>query len=143
MKRSTALEINRRKSKIGPIRKRPSRNLSKSKSALPARITDNISKTLALLSEHGTPRDIVTIHLKLYRPDANEVFVAGSFNDWQPRGIPLHLFSEGEWEVDLMLKPGIYEYRFVVDGQWTDDPLAARFAANPFGGLNSVLDVPI
>jgi hypothetical protein len=29
----------------------------------------------------------------------------------------------------------------VVDGQWIDDPMAPRFAANPFGDLNSVIDV--
>jgi hypothetical protein len=31
------------------------------------------------------------------------------------------------------------EYRFVVDGEWTDDPLCPRYVSNPFGGLNGVL----
>jgi AMP-activated protein kinase-like protein len=41
----------------------------------------------------------------------------------------------------VLLQPGHYEYRFVVDGQWQDDPMASRFAANSFGGLNCVVDV--
>jgi len=47
----------------------------------------------------------------------------------------------GKWSVELLLKPGHYEYRFVVDGQWQDDPMAGRFVANSFGGLNCVVEV--
>ena len=41
----------------------------------------------------------------------------------------------GQWKVDLHLKPGRYEYRFVVDGNWTDDPFGGTFVANPFGAI--------
>jgi len=44
------------------------------------------------------------------------------------------------WQTRKQSQPG-YEYRFVVDGQWQDDPMAVRFAANPFGGLNGVVEV--
>ena len=37
--------------------------------------------------------------------------------------------------------PGTYEYRLVVDGQWTTDPMAKETVPNPFGGRNSVLKV--
>jgi AMP-activated protein kinase-like protein len=40
-----------------------------------------------------------------------------------------------------MLKSGQYEYRFVVDGIWSDDPQARQSVANPHGGFNSVLKV--
>ncbi len=42
------------------------------------------------------------------------------------------------WHLELELPPGTYEYRFVVDGEWGDDPEAARRVANPFGGENAV-----
>ena len=48
---------------------------------------------------------------------------------------------EGKWSAEVPLNPGRYEYRFVVDGRWQDDPMAARFVGNPFGGLNCVLEV--
>jgi hypothetical protein len=47
----------------------------------------------------------------------------------------------GQRKVDLYLKPGRYEYRFVADGNWTDDPFGGAFVANPFGTRNSVLVV--
>jgi hypothetical protein len=42
-----------------------------------------------------------------------------------------------------MLRSGQYEYRFVVDGEWCEDPQATQRVANPHGGFNSVLTVPL
>jgi hypothetical protein len=43
----------------------------------------------------------------------------------------------------LMLRSGQYEYRFVVDGRWSEDPRASQRVANPYGDFNSVLIVPL
>jgi 1,4-alpha-glucan branching enzyme len=75
------------------------------------------------------------------RPDARAVFVAGSFNQWQPASTPLKVTAGGRWSVELELAPGAYEYRFVVDGQWIADPAASESVPNPFAGVNSVLRV--
>ena len=50
--------------------------------------------------------------------------------------------SQGNWVKELTLPPGRYEYRFVVDNQWVDDPAAKEIVPNPFGGVNAVLVVP-
>jgi hypothetical protein len=50
--------------------------------------------------------------------------------------------STGIWAQELMLAPGRYEYLFLADGQWLLDPLAKEYIPNPFGGMNSLLDVP-
>jgi hypothetical protein len=42
---------------------------------------------------------------------------------------------------ELSLEVGIYEYRFVVDGQWMDDPNAEQHVPNGLGGRNSLLAV--
>jgi len=76
-----------------------------------------------------------------YAPAAGVVQVAGTFNDWLPEANPLEPAGHGQWVARLMLRSGQYEYRFVVDGIWTDDPRAPQSAVNPFGGLNSVLKV--
>jgi hypothetical protein len=39
------------------------------------------------------------------------------------------------------LSPGRYEYRFVVNGEWVDDPKAKASVPNPHGGRNAVLVV--
>ena len=49
----------------------------------------------------------------------------------------------GKWIIRLMLRSGQYEYRFVVDGRWCEDPQAGQRTANPYGGFNSVLLVPL
>ena len=72
---------------------------------------------------------------------AREVCIAGSFNDWHPTVTPMIALGDGNWAKELALPPGRYEYRFVVDGQWVDDPAAKEAVPNPFGGLNAVLIV--
>jgi 1,4-alpha-glucan branching enzyme len=74
-------------------------------------------------------------------PAARVVQVAGTFNGWRPEAGLLTQTGAGEWSIRLMLKSGQYEYRFVVDGAWTDDPRATESAANPHGGRNTVLTV--
>lgn len=83
-----------------------------------------------------------SFRLELTRPQAREVFVAGSFNDWQPATTPLKLAGDGKWAVELSLPPGRYEYRFVADGEWMDDPNAKEVVPNPHGGANALLVVP-
>lgn len=81
--------------------------------------------------------------LEFLAPEASQVAVAGKFNNWDPVATPLKNNGLGEWVVRLMLRSGQYEYRFVVDGQWLEDPEAMQRVANPHGGFNSVLTVPL
>ena len=101
------------------------------------------AKPIGLLLERFPNPDQKRIYFELYAPNAQEVFVAGSFNGWQPSTLPLQKHGSDRWVVELMLGPGKYEYRFVVDGEWTDDPLSSAFVSNPFDGLNCVLVVDI
>ena len=96
-------------------------------------------KAVPLLLERFPEPDREWVCLGLYAPDAQEVFVAGSFNGWQLSATPLQKHSDGRWVVELSLAPGRYEYRFFVDGRWMDDPLSGAYVSNPFGGLNCVL----
>ena len=50
--------------------------------------------------------------------DAERVFLAGTFNDWNPEATPMTRTKDGTWQVALDLAPGRYEYKFVVDGNW-------------------------
>ncbi len=73
--------------------------------------------------------------------EAQEVCLAGTFNNWDPGKNPLKKRKHGRWQTTIQLLPGRYEYRFVVDGQWTGDPKATETAPNPYGTENSVLVV--
>lgn len=81
------------------------------------------------------------VRLELTRPDAQEVGIAGSFNDWHSSVTPMIRLNDGKWAKELALPPGRYEYRFVVDGEWVDDPAATELIPNPFGTPNAVLVV--
>ena len=73
--------------------------------------------------------------------EAREVSIAGSFNEWRPSGLDMIAMGGGKWAKTLLLPPGTYEYRLVVDGKWMPDPAAAKMVPNPFGEANSFLVV--
>ena len=69
------------------------------------------------------------------------VYVAGTFNDWAAEDIAL-AEKDGVYTATVPLKPGEYEYKFIVNGFWTMDPDPAReWRANGLGTLNSVIVV--
>jgi 1,4-alpha-glucan branching enzyme len=83
----------------------------------------------------------LSIRFELFQAKARHVFLAGSFNGWREDATPMSDSGGGHWMVDVPLSPGRYEYRFLVDGDWVTDPVAARYAANPFGGLNAIIHI--
>ena len=74
-------------------------------------------------------------------PTAHAVAIAGTFNDWHPSATEMVSLGDGCWFKQLVLAPGVYEYRLVVDGEWLPDPAANETRPNPFGGMNSILKV--
>lgn len=66
------------------------------------------------------------------------VLLVGDFTHWQRGGLPLRQNQHGVWEVTVALPPGQHSYRFVVDGEWRDDPECKLRVLNPFGGHNMV-----
>lgn len=78
---------------------------------------------------------------------AQGVFLAGSFNDWDPARTPMEHQGDGSWRAELELVPGRYEYKFIVDGAWCcesgrADSECADCVPNPFGTMNRVIEVP-
>lgn len=91
-------------------------------------------------SQAGNGR-IPSIHLELFEPNATDVYVAGSFNQWNPEATPLIALGNGKWSKELTLPAGRYEYRFVVDGHWITDPNGKETVPNPYGSANSILTI--
>ena len=77
----------------------------------------------------------------LFAPKAGAVSVAGEFTGWEKQPAPLKKLKSGLWKTTVSLPPGIHEYRFLVDGQWRDDPECAARVPNPFGAENCVRTV--
>ena len=73
-------------------------------------------------------------------PAARDVRLAGDFNDWVPdKNVETRVGPDGTWEKIVRLGPGVYQYRYFVDGEWRSDPSNPRRVAGPAGGVNSVL----
>lgn len=90
----------------------------------------------------GSRRLKVEVEFVLERSGAEQVYICGDFNGWQPASLRrIGHPASGLWEKKLALEPGRYEYKFLVDGRWIHDPDALENVPNPYGSLNSVMDV--
>ena len=76
-----------------------------------------------------------------FAPEAKEVQLAGSFNNWDSSETPLKKDKTGKWKVALSLAPGRYEYRYLVDGQWQNEQRPCTYVRNSFGSTNCVIEV--
>ncbi len=81
--------------------------------------------------EHGEP--------------ANEVLLTGSFTDWASEPPDAYEMedddNDGIWEVTVELDIGTYLYKFIVDGEWVQDPDNSDESPDGHGGYNSVVHV--
>ncbi|MHC4221082.1 MAG: AAA family ATPase [Planctomycetota bacterium] len=85
--------------------------------------------------------DDAAMFVTLY-PRAKSIYLADDFNGWQPMKSPMQKVGDaGSWQAKLKLPAGKYRYRLVVDGQWQQDPYNIRTEMNPFGELNSVIEI--
>ena len=72
----------------------------------------------------------------------SRVFLAGSFNDWDPTAKELvDKKGDGTFTVIVALVPGDHQYKFVIDGTWCVDPENPEWVQNDHGTLNSVKHV--
>lgn len=69
-------------------------------------------------------------------PQARDVRLVGDFSNWEQNPIPMRRLRSGEWKATVSLETGKYEYRYVVDGKWIDDPNCPSKVPNSFGSQN-------
>ena len=82
------------------------------------------------------------VDFKIEARAGSEVFLAGTFNNWDPtqnpmRGNP----AKGVFTTSILLTSGRHEYKFVVNGEWRVDPSCRESVTNACGTLNSVIVV--
>jgi len=69
------------------------------------------------------------------------VLLVGDFTHWQEKPIPMRKGADGAWSAAVDLAPGTYHYRFMVDGEWRDDPECTVRVSNPYGTENMVRQI--
>jgi hypothetical protein len=86
-----------------------------------------------------TPEGVVFCY---YAPEAKLVTLPASFNNWDPGALPMTKQPDGNWCVTVKLAPGVYQYKYFVDGAWKEDPDALETTDDGYGGRNGVIRVP-
>lgn len=112
------------------VRTKRSRGLEKNHRAAETAEAENLIAAL--------PRKV---GFSYYAPDAGTVKLAGDFTDWETEPVEMMHSADGTWFTVVPLAAGVYSYRFIVDGEWRDDPLSGCHMPNPFGTQNAILYV--
>ena len=92
-----------------------------------------------LRNKNGIQRKVRNFSLRA--PAAASVQLVGDFTRWQEKPIIMCKDADGTWRVTVELETGVHQYRFLVDGQWRDDPSSPLRVRNPYGTEDSVCRV--
>ena len=85
-------------------------------------------------------REPVPVRFELDYHDAGKVSLTGEFNNWDANSLPM-FNDQGRWKIDVLLAPGDYQYKFVIDNsRWILDPSGEKIYT-PKGQLNSIVRV--
>jgi len=84
---------------------------------------------------------LTEVVFSVFAPEAKEAYVAGDFNEWKLDNSSRMINRDGTWSRKLNLDSGRYHYRFVIDGRWVEDFNNPKREVNPFGQLNSLLEI--
>lgn len=90
-------------------------------------------KTMAKKTNPKNSHNIRQQSFAFSAPDALSVQLVGDFTQWQQRPVSMQKGADGVWRTTVELPPGTHHYRFLVDGQWRDDPDCILRAPNPYG----------
>ena len=80
-------------------------------------------------------------HFKVRAQPNSVVYIAGTFNGWDPVANPMEPDGNGFYIARLVLPAGRHEYKFLVDGAWHLDPTCAQCVPNAFGSQNHVIEI--
>jgi hypothetical protein len=74
-------------------------------------------------------------------PDAKTVRLAADFTGWEEASLEMIRFEGGIWSLAVPLPPGIYAYRFLVDGEWYHDLRTLRRSPDSPGPTKAFVEV--
>lgn len=72
---------------------------------------------------------------------ANQVNLAGDFNNWDTESIPMKKMKNGEFTTTLELEKGKeYQFKYIINGKdWVNETGADKYVLNEFQSENSVI----
>jgi len=86
--------------------------------------------------------ETVTVKFKIKINNAKTVSLIGDFNGWDINSTKLSKNNDDLWTVSLRLKPGRYQYLFVIDKEkYIPDTQRKEYTVDGYGNKNSVIEV--
>ncbi len=99
-----------------------------------------LEKKMNEILKERLPR-LTEIMFSVFSPEAKEVFLVGEFNNWQLDDSARMIQNNGTWSKKINLNSGKYRYRFVIDGNWVEDSSNPLKEVNPYGSVDSLIEI--
>jgi 1,4-alpha-glucan branching enzyme len=98
---------------------------------------------MAIKKQFVKTKPVCKVTFSFDAKEANEVAVVGDFNNWNATEGELSKLKNGTFKgVFDLSKDSSYEFKYIVDGNYVNDPQADSYRYNEFAGAeNSVLEV--
>jgi 1,4-alpha-glucan branching enzyme len=74
-------------------------------------------------------------------PSAHRVYLVGDFNRWDEHSHPMRKMADEKFELALDLPPGQYQFKYLADGIYWNDPDADDYVDNYWGSEDSVIRI--
>ncbi len=81
------------------------------------------------------------VEFRIFKPKAKFVSIVGDFNNWNPENDLLEKDKSGVWNLQKRLSPGLYKYKYIVDGDWILDLYNEKTAGDEAEGICSLLKI--
>lgn len=95
--------------------------------------------SLMRLMTHDTGK---TFRFEIAAEEGSKVFIAGTFNGWNPTTYPLKYHARKRvFRITLRLPAGTHEYKFLINGAWHLDGKRTDCTPTAQGILNSVVKI--
>jgi 1,4-alpha-glucan branching enzyme len=98
---------------------------------------------MSLKKQFVKTKPVCKVTFAIEAKDAGSVAVVGDFNNWNIEEGSLSKLKNGTFKATYdLVKDAIYEFKYVIDGIYVNDPEADSYKWNDFAGSeNSVLVV--
>jgi 1,4-alpha-glucan branching enzyme len=98
---------------------------------------------MSITKQYLKTKPVCKVTFTVPAEEAKKVAVVGDFNDWSPKKSELKRLKNGTFKGTFELpKESTYEFKYLVDGNFVNEPEADRFQWNDYAGSeNAVLEL--
>ncbi len=98
---------------------------------------------MSITKQYLKSKPVCKVTFTVPAEEAKKVAVVGDFNNWSPKESALKKLKNGTFKGTFELpKEQTYEFKYLVDGNFVNEPEADRFQWNDYAGAeNAVLEL--